>query len=282
MFKRIDSAYEYLDYRLILNDDFFQRTLNNHNYSMRAYSRDLDLSVSFVADLLKGRKDLSPEKSKEIFSKLGFTENELHYIEDLVLYRTSKNEELKSLALERISIKFKRSELKNPESKDLLLKSAEHFIVYGILSITSSLDSILKITNNLGIKNVDQILEEFVMHGYVNFDGNNYHPTEININFNNHDNIIKCLSEFSMILCQKLMKSNKYDVPNEMGHYFVFNLDENTFPLFVEGYRKLIASISKFESQSKREKIIFFNSCYTSIDLTEEKKQYSFPNIPIY
>lgn len=69
MIKKIHNPFDYVDYRLLLSDDFLARTSGNHGYSLRAYARDVDLSPSFVSDILRGRRELSPQKSEDVFEK---------------------------------------------------------------------------------------------------------------------------------------------------------------------------------------------------------------------
>lgn len=60
------------------------RSAANHNYSLRAYARDLGVSPGFLSDILRGKKHLSQENAKSIFTTLGFSDVEIEYVEKLV------------------------------------------------------------------------------------------------------------------------------------------------------------------------------------------------------
>lgn len=98
MVKKISNVFNFLNYRVLLNEDFLTRTMANHSYSLRAYSRDLSVSPGFLSDILKGKKDLSPSKGREVFRRLGFENAELDYIENLILFASSDNENVRQEA----------------------------------------------------------------------------------------------------------------------------------------------------------------------------------------
>jgi uncharacterized protein (TIGR02147 family) len=72
------------------------------NYSMRAFSRDLDLSPSFLSDLLQGKKKVSIDRAMGISQKLGWS-----WRESQVFLQTAQLAQAKSARARR----FIRKEL---------------------------------------------------------------------------------------------------------------------------------------------------------------------------
>lgn len=58
------------DYRSILRDELAARSRRNPTYSLRAFSRDLDLAPSSLSEILNQRAGLSYEKAKQISTLL--------------------------------------------------------------------------------------------------------------------------------------------------------------------------------------------------------------------
>jgi uncharacterized protein (TIGR02147 family) len=286
MIKKIDNPFEYLDYRMILNDDFMNRNFSNHYYSLRAYSRDLDISVSFLTEIMKGKKDLSMERCKSIFSTIGFEGDELKYIENLVTYQTTKHSIEKDEAYRFVSKNFAYSDLNRNAESDLIMKSAYHFILHGVVSCLAEEDLIIKVASKIGIDAflARNILKEMVDGGYFTKDKNIYTVSEMNINIASHPNLLPNQLGVSRVVNEYIQKEGDCHPPYTMAHYFSFGLDEENLPLFAEGYRKLIASIPKLANNSKKaDYTMLFTSSYLSVsNLDDTSKDLDFPNVPIF
>lgn len=72
------------DYRVILRDVLEERCSRNPRYSMRAFARDLGISVSRLSHILKGRFGLSRNSAEEIAKKIGLNNQETQYFCALV------------------------------------------------------------------------------------------------------------------------------------------------------------------------------------------------------
>lgn len=59
-------------YRAILLDEFATRKKKNPAYSLRAYARDLNISVTALSDVLAQKRDLSKKNLKKISDRLGW------------------------------------------------------------------------------------------------------------------------------------------------------------------------------------------------------------------
>lgn len=285
---KIEVPYEYLDYRLILKNSLFNRNMNNPSYSLRAFARDVDSSPSFLSDVMKGKKDFSIEKAQSIFSKLGYENEELEYIEKLVMYQTNASYTIeKEKASEYISAKFLKSNYKDNSENDLLMKSVYHFILHGLAGNVIVEDAILKTAVKIGIDEITSkiILNELIEHGFLTKDANNnYGLRDVNVNISNHADLLRNQREFSNIVNQYIQNESKCNPPYTMAHYFTFGLTKEILPIFAEEYRKLINSIAKLAGESeKADYVMMFTSNYISIKNFEENVEpLSFPTVPIF
>ena len=67
------------DYREILINELEQRQLNNENYSLRAFARDLGVAPSRLSEILRGKQGLSRERARQVSKKLGYDETGQQY-----------------------------------------------------------------------------------------------------------------------------------------------------------------------------------------------------------
>jgi uncharacterized protein (TIGR02147 family) len=77
------------DYRSSLVQELKNRIEKNSNYSLRAFARDIDLSASYLSQLINGQKCLSPRKATAVLKKLKWPyEKEKRFLSS-VLYEHS-------------------------------------------------------------------------------------------------------------------------------------------------------------------------------------------------
>ena len=67
---------EFPSYLDVLESRFQQRRLANPSYSLRAFARDLSISVSQPSELRSGKYGVSPNRAESIVSKLGLNPDE--------------------------------------------------------------------------------------------------------------------------------------------------------------------------------------------------------------
>lgn len=274
MQRRIRDVFEYKDYRILLNDDFIGRSTGNHNYSLRAYARDLKISSSFVSDVFRGKRDLSPQKGREVFAKIGFQLEELDYIENLINLKTTKDPMQKQMSAEAIGRKYKKPEFFDDEEKDLILKSADHFIVHGIVGGESDFKKLCALCAKAGVneERVAEVVAEFVEKGFFRQDNDQYFIEYKNLKVPNHEKILSTQRAFVNRLITLTENNGGMKMPEQMGHYLVFALDKETAPLFEQTYHHLINSISRLSNQTPvAERYCFFSSSFFSIPVKTQE-----------
>lgn len=80
-----------VSYRELLKKEFVDRQARNARYSLRAFARDVDLSVSRLSEIFSGSSNLSVASAKKVSTLLGYSKFESSYFCDLVEIASSRN-----------------------------------------------------------------------------------------------------------------------------------------------------------------------------------------------
>lgn len=267
MLKKIRNVYEYLDYKIILNDDFLARHSGNHHYSLRAYSRDLDLSPSFISDVLRGKRELSPKKGRLAFERLGFKLAELDYIEDLITIKGTKDPILKQERLESVNRVHKKAPFANDSTKDLLMKDVDYFLIHGIVGGESKIIKLIELAQRVGIPKARtlKVIKEMTERGYFRKHNDEYFIENMNLNIPDHSRIFELQKQFSARILDTIAGSGGMRMPEQMGHVLVMGFDKDTFPMATEAYKQLVNTLCRLSNQSETaERFAFFSSSFFS------------------
>jgi len=100
MYARV--IFEHQNYRSYLKAVFADRAARRPAYSVRAFAKQLGLAQSFLAEILRNKKNLSPEGALRISSSLGLNREETDYFSSLVQLETTKDEDARASILDRI------------------------------------------------------------------------------------------------------------------------------------------------------------------------------------
>lgn len=259
--KKIESAYNYLDYRILLNDDFLARTSSNHSYSLRAYSRDLDLSAGFVSDVLRGNKLLSPATGRDVFSKLGFLGDELDYAEKLVQYKSSEEKVAKIAAYEYIQQHYNRDTFTEDNERDLYIRTPEHLLVYGLIRREDKLERVLRFTQQLGIDpaQVLRIISDFEMHGYVREENGTISILKETI-IRKHDDMIPVVQSISSRIFKAMQAQGGVQVPDRVCQSLILGLDSASLEIAGAAQKHFIQTLHRLTQQNTRPDHFLFYS----------------------
>ncbi len=88
-------------YRDVLRAEFLRRSKKNTRYSMRAFSKTLDVSHSFLSQVMSGKRRLSSTMAHRISKKLGYSGSEQGDFVELAQIELAGDLELKELLTKR-------------------------------------------------------------------------------------------------------------------------------------------------------------------------------------
>jgi uncharacterized protein (TIGR02147 family) len=92
-----------INYRQFLKGTLANKKAENPNYSLRAFSQKIGLSVSYLSEVLSNKKSISLETAFRIALKLNLTEQESQYFFTLVQLENETDPEDKQELVERLN-----------------------------------------------------------------------------------------------------------------------------------------------------------------------------------
>lgn len=253
MIRKIKNPFNYLNYTVLLNDDFMARTTSNHSYSLRAYARDLGVSPAFLSEVLRGRKVLSVPKSKMVFTKLGFEDSELEYIKNLVIAAGSTNPTEQQSAAAYISSKYNRVGYEETPGRTKIIETVDHFIVYCLTRKVSDLNIIQALARefNIPTEKTISILNDFISEGYIKENDSNYFVTDLMLVVKTDKKMVEIAELFTLKIIDLLKQKGGNNLPEASASGLVLGLDEESFLLASDTHVHFIKSMNRIANQSK-------------------------------
>lgn len=126
---------DYSDYKDFLLDEFQSRLSSNKRYSMRSFSKDLDLRPAALSDIMNGRYGLSSAMAQSIATNLGLKGKEAHYFVSLVDLKHGRSAAIRNAAEKKLREYGHRSENSEALDEDKLVL-IRHWYYPAILELT--------------------------------------------------------------------------------------------------------------------------------------------------
>ncbi len=215
MEKVIDDIYTYLSIRNIIQQDLWRRMEKNPSFSLRAYSKMLEISPGYLSNFLNGKKNISPTKLEEILVQLGFDNNEILYCKDVLRYESLRDKGQRDIELEesiKKSYSFVVTTELNPFS--VMLDSPQHTIlsVFGSMGFDkeSLFEQFSKLWDNLD--DFEKALSDLISDGHLKLeDGKVYSASDNNIITDSDIRVMKNNKEVSHMIHQNIINHGNYD-----------------------------------------------------------------------
>ena len=96
------SVFLYEDFKDFLRDEFERRILKNSKYSLRAFARDLDVSLSRLSEVFAKSEGISMTSASKIATRLKMSESEKEYFQQMILAHHGRNKAIKKKALAKV------------------------------------------------------------------------------------------------------------------------------------------------------------------------------------
>ena len=96
------SVYEYLDYRVLLQDRYQDRKTKSRAFSHRYIASKAGMTSAQVTRILNGKRSLNPRFARPLAKVFGLDEEERGFFETLVLFGMAKTHAEKNHLLEKI------------------------------------------------------------------------------------------------------------------------------------------------------------------------------------
>lgn len=124
-----------LSYQSILRNEFSNRKRKNNAYSLRSFARDLQISQSFLTQVLGQKRKLSDDKAILISDKLNLKPTQKKIFVNLVRLELSRNQKSKKILQEEISSLLKKHPQFTLLSEDTFTIVADWYY-FAILELT--------------------------------------------------------------------------------------------------------------------------------------------------
>ena len=146
----------------ILRTVYLERKKKNESYSLSAFARDLDLSVSFLSRLMRGERSLTVNQAIQIGTLLGLTAEQVDQSITSLVRNASKNSKISKKFINVIEKKESNNSLKTSQSVTYYeverFKAISEWYHLAILNLTLTKDFNSKpaiIAKRLGITSIE-------------------------------------------------------------------------------------------------------------------------------
>ncbi len=166
---------QFQSYREYLKEQLLSRSKKNSSYSLRAFARDLDLAPSTLSEILKGSKNLSPEKAHQVATLMGLSTKQRDLFCLWVQSEATKDPSLKARLRERIESSSSKGRAPRAElSVDLFCAISEwyHAAICAMAHAPNFSADIKQIAKTLNIKTLEaqRALERLLRLGILTQD----------------------------------------------------------------------------------------------------------------
>ncbi len=129
MEKILSDIYTYLDVRVLIQNDFWQRSEKNPSFSLRSYASKLSVSPGFLSQYLGGKKNISSKKLKVLLENIGLTDDEIDYGLSLAEMGRYSSHNIPQDIKDKVTSKYIFPKTTNSSCFSALLDSKYHFII---------------------------------------------------------------------------------------------------------------------------------------------------------
>jgi hypothetical protein len=274
MEKRIENVFDFENYRLLLGADYAKRSAINPSYSLRSYARDLEISLSYLSEVINNKKDLSVEKGHIIFSNMGLSGVELDFIESMIIINTSHDPAKQYQAREVFNELKSSTGFKFNSTKDEIINSVEHFLVFTFTREYTDIEDIYHVASMLQISNnkVDEVLNDFVEKKYISVLEDKYTVEDPDFMISDHENYCDFLTKLSGFFYNHYQKQNINSVKESSASNLILGLDDKTIKEVHDLNKHYIMTLLKISNRVKEPKYFgFVSNLYLQKNLYETK-----------
>lgn len=276
MEKRIKNVFDFENYKLLLGADFSKRSALNPSYSLRGYARDLDISLGYLSEVINNKKDLSIEKGRTIFSNMGHDENELDFIESLIILNTSHDPSKRYQAQSTFESLKSRTGFRFNSANDEIINSVEHFLVFCFAREYTDIEDIFHIANQLNISKdkVEEVLNDYIKNQYISKVDGQFIVNDPDFMITDHKNYCEFLTQLGSFFFEHYKKQNINSLKESAATSLILGLDDSTIDEVHDLNQHYIMTLLKISNRVKDPKYFgFLTNLYLQKDLFKESEK---------
>ena len=158
-------------FRDILKNEYETRKMANSSYSMRAMARDLNISPSFLVNLINGKRCLSENGAKKIANSLSLPfATKKQFLLSARIENSRRPEDRESLRRELKELNSETDRFRKSQPDELKkINSYLHFAILSALDLSNEPTSALALSKTFleDLSQINDILEDLVEFKYV-------------------------------------------------------------------------------------------------------------------
>lgn len=213
--------YEYRNYRDFIRSYVAQKIAENPQFSLRAMAKKLEITQPFLTEVIKGRKNLSPEMAHRVARKLELNDTEAEYFCVLAQAEATKDPHLKGSLFDKLkdlSPSGERYEDLNVETFRLI-SDWYHLVIRNMADIEGFSFQPGEIAKRLGITKIEAqaAIERLLRMGLIESDPantKNYRKTKASVMVES-DVPNEALRRFHRQMLEKAIESLESQTPQE-------------------------------------------------------------------
>ena len=271
------SPREFENYSEYLHFILKHRANKNPGYSLRAFARDIHLSPARLSQVLSGKGNLSPRLANIIAANLSLNEVDKNYFIQLIIAKSSTNNQQKEKAINFIESQKKWSMAKGILHEDFAKMSQWYYLAiwnYLLLKIRHTKDSLVKAFPQLDKKEIEECLDCLQRLELIEYKDRSY---------KSHQKKLTAFYEMSSFAVRSYHKSMieqavKAIDQQSLDERFLYNLilpmSKEKYPLMVEKFKSFMSQLStdlEIDLQNDKNLTSIYSVCLQSFKLNHEE-----------
>ncbi len=213
-----------------MSEDYLSRAKMNSSYSLRAYARDLGVSVSHLSKVLNRKKTFSLQTAEKILKTIGLWDEDPNFALRLISLDLSKSDDEREAHFLYLKAHVVGHGFVPDQSKEEVLKTLEHFLFYAFVLKYPSLKKLNTVSCLVGLnsENMGVAQKDLETKGYIQIDGDSVRVTDKSFFIESHKDLYLHHCNFSNFINQGILKKGYLDKPDSDGKGAILGLDSTT------------------------------------------------------
>lgn len=236
-----------LSFQGILRKEFEKKLKNNAKYSLRAFARDLGVSVSIVSGVFNGKQGLSRANAYKIAKALEFNQEKLENFCSLVEIHNKRTTVTKTMAIERFEKKKSSGTIKTLTPEEFKAISDWHCLaILDLAKLPFFKSNLTWISRVLGIsrESVEQAIEQLQLQDLIEVKDKQIKLKHMHIEVNSQVSS-QAIKKFHLQMMAKASQALKNKPLDERDFYNLFlPMKRSRVPELVAYLRGVIQEIN--------------------------------------
>lgn len=245
----------------ILKKKFEDKKVKNNLYSLRAFSRDLDMPASKLSQLLSGKCGISEQKAEKIADLLKLNEKEKKIFVTSVTATHSRSKLAKDVAKKKLEILIKNLHQHTNIDKSMmpLFEDLNNFIILSLFDFDDFQSDLewFKLQTGFNIIKIKKYLDRLSMYQLIDCTNKVWKRTRKKIIIEKDAHNSDLMLNFKKQTEQRIEENWKSDFG--VSGNWVMSLDQNQYNQYLEVIKKFMFDLSESAANSNKNSVYLMN-----------------------